>query len=65
MAENEARRGCKPDLCESCAFAKCGLRCMKEAGCELDMGRLCKCDLVLPGEDCKYFEEDKSNEHTE
>lgn len=51
-------------LCGRCVFGRCGLRCMSGRDCELDMGRLCRCDIVLPGQDCEYFQEDKSCEHT-
>ncbi len=60
--ENEQVR--TEELCGRCVFGRCGLRCMSGKGCELDMGRLCRCDIVLPGQACEYFQEDKRCEHT-
>ena len=50
--ENEQVR--TEELCGRCVFGRCGLRCMSGKDC----------DIVLPGQACEYFQEDKRCEHT-
>lgn len=44
------------ELCERCTYGECGLIC-RDRECPLDAGIICKCDKVVYGTPCPYFEE--------
>ncbi len=50
------------ELCERCLYGDCGVKCTRGDDCPLNGDRRCRCDGILPGTPCPYFEEAASKE---